>query len=79
MKLTCAICGRKTVPFVFVGSEAIGPRCAAKAGFTPAKKTRGGRLRFANAKPAREVGPHTMDLFEELTKDTHENHQHQNQ
>lgn len=73
MKLTCAICGRKTEPFVFVGSEAIGPRCAAKAGFTRDKKSRGGRLSFAaNYKPRREPGPYTRDLFEELTRDTYE-------
>lgn len=66
MKLTCAICGRKTEPFVFVGSEAIGPRCAAKAGFTRNKKSRGGRLRFASYKPTREPGPYTPDLFQDL-------------
>lgn len=73
-RYTCAICGRRTEPFVFVGTEAIGPKCAQRAGLTPAKtaKTRAHRLRFAKMPARREAGPHTMDLFEELTKDTHE-------
>lgn len=65
MKLTCAICGRKTEPFVFVGLAAVGPKCAQRAGLTPSKKSRGSLLRFAG-KPKRvqRDDPQT-DLFPE--------------
>lgn len=70
-RYTCAICGRRTVPFAFFGAEAVGPKCAQRAGLIPAKtaKTKSHRLRFAKMPAKREDGPHTMDLFEELTKD----------
>jgi hypothetical protein len=66
MRPICAMCGRPTTPFVMIGREAIGPKCAAKAGLTPSKAPRGSRLRFVKTKPAREQGPVTADLFEGL-------------
>ena len=70
-RYTCAICGRRTTPFVFIGTEAIGPKCAQRAGLTPAKtgKARGHRLSFAKMPVRREAGPQTLDLFEALTKE----------
>jgi hypothetical protein len=64
-RYTCAICGRATQPFVFVGIEAVGPKCAVRLGLTPAKtaKARGTRLRFAKNVARREAGPQTLELF----------------
>ena len=61
----CAVCGRRTVPFVFVGLAAIGPKCAARAGFTPGKKARGSLLKFAGrpAASVRRDEPKNLDLF----------------
>lgn len=64
MKLVCAICGRRTVPFVMIGSEAVGPKCAAKAGLTPGKAAKGSRLKFTRAKPGKKNEPRMGDLFE---------------
>jgi hypothetical protein len=63
MRPICAMCGRPTTPFVMIGREAIGPKCAAKAGLTPTKAPRGSRLRFVKMKPVREDVPQTLDLF----------------
>ncbi len=62
MRLICAMCGRKTVPFVMIGQEAIGPQCARKAGLTPTKARRGGYVRFMRqkAKPVPQ-----LDLFDQ--------------
>ena len=49
-----------------IGREAIGPKCAQKAGLTPTKAPKGSRLRFVRAKPERENGTTTGDLFEGL-------------
>jgi hypothetical protein len=46
-----------------IGREAIGPKCAVKAGLTPSKAPRGSRLRFVKMKPVREDVPQTLDLF----------------
>lgn len=60
MKQICALCGRPTKPFVMIGSEAIGPRCAAKAGLMP-KSWRNSRLKFI--KPAKPESNGQGDLF----------------
>lgn len=59
------MCGRPTVPFVLIGREAVGPKCARKAGLVPSKATKGSRLRFVREKPPREAIPQTLDLFED--------------
>jgi hypothetical protein len=65
MKTRCALCGRPTTPYAYIGAEAIGPKCAQRAGLTPAKATKGGRIKFAKA-PARRIKlPHTIDMFDE--------------
>lgn len=66
MRPICAMCGRPTMPYVMIGREAVGPKCAQKAGLTPSKAPKGSRLRFVKAKPVREDVPQTMDLFAEL-------------
>jgi hypothetical protein len=65
MKATCAMCGRPTAPYVLIGREAIGPKCARRAGLTPARAPKGSRLRFVAYKPVKERGDETMDLFAE--------------
>lgn len=64
MRLICAPCGRPTTPFVMIGREAVGPKCAAKANLTPKKAPKGSRIRFVRVKPVREDVPTTGDLFE---------------
>lgn len=64
MKPICAICGRRTTPFAWLGSEPIGPKCAQRAGLTPAKAPKAGRVKFARVKPVRDDLPQTGDLFE---------------
>ena len=64
MKPICAMCGRPTTPYVMIGREAIGPKCARRAGLTPTKVPKGSRLRFTHMKPVREAVPETLDLFE---------------
>jgi hypothetical protein len=67
MKPICAICGRRTEPFVIAGTAVIGPKCAKRAGMPPTKVPKGSRLRFVRAKPSRAVNtPETGDLFEGL-------------
>jgi hypothetical protein len=60
MKPICALCGRPTKPFVMIGREAIGPKCAAKAGLLP-KSWRNSRLKFI--KPAKLESSGQGDLF----------------
>lgn len=52
-----------------IGREAIGPKCAKRAGLTPAKTQKGSRLRFVKAKPVREKFPKTIDMFETKTNE----------
>ena len=66
MRPICAMCGRPTTPFVLIGREAIGPKCARKAGLTPTRAPKGSRLQFLKQKPTREDYPTTGDLFEGL-------------
>lgn len=66
MKAVCVLCGRMTTPYAMIGREAIGPKCAARAGLTPSKAPKGSRVTFTHLKPVREVFPQTLDLFESL-------------
>ena len=63
MKPICTICGRRTTPFLFIGSEPVGPSCARRMGLTRAKATKGGRVRFAAYKPTRQDEQQTLDMF----------------
>jgi hypothetical protein len=65
MKPICTVCGRRTTPFAMLGTEPIGPKCAAKMGLTPGKVAKSSRVRFTKLKPQRRPsGPETGDLFE---------------
>lgn len=68
MKPICSVCGRRTIPFAYLGAEPIGPNCARKLGITKTalKSAKGGRLRLATVAPARRDDPQqTLDLFPE--------------
>ncbi len=68
MRLICALCGKPTEPFAFIGAMAVGPKCARKAGIVPAKARKGSAIRFV--KPVkRERLPQTLDLFDHLKED----------
>lgn len=66
MKSTCALCGRPTMPFVVIGREAIGPKCAKRAGLTPTRSPKGSRVRFVRVKAAPAERGETLDLFAEV-------------
>lgn len=65
MRMRCALCGKPTEPYAFIGAMAVGPKCAQKANLTPNKVRKGALIRFTMPKK-RERGPETMDLFESL-------------
>lgn len=64
MKSICALCGRPTRPALMIGAEAIGPKCAAKMGFTKAKAPKGSRIKFIGRHPAQPKGHEQLDLLE---------------
>ena len=66
---SCALCGRRTAkPAVLIGSEAIGPVCARRAGLIKAAKSssKGSRIRlvFAPRSPRGAAAATTGDLFD---------------
>ena len=66
---SCALCGRRTTkPAVLIGSEAIGPVCARRAGLIEAAKSsgKGSRIRlfFASRSPRGMAEATTGDLFD---------------
>ena len=68
MKPICSICGRRTMPAVYLGNEAIGPTCAQKLGLTKtrAPAAKASRLRFPSQKVRQaQAGPQTIELFPE--------------
>jgi hypothetical protein len=68
VKLRCALCGRDTLPFAFIGALAIGPKCAKRAGIVPTKARKGSSVRFA--KPVKRArGAQTIDMFDNLEDD----------
>lgn len=64
----CALCGRTTLqPAVLIGAEAIGPKCAKRAGLIDIKPRPGSRLFVPTRRPARAVqAGETPDLFAEV-------------
>lgn len=70
MRAICAMCGRPTMPFVMIGREAIGPKCAKRAGLTPTKAPKGSRLRFIRSHPPQPKFPETLDLFNDYDEPT---------
>lgn len=67
MRSICALCGRRTMPFVFIGQEPIGPKCAKRAGLTKMKVIKGSRMRFAAIHRSQKPKPSdTLDLFRDF-------------
>ena len=67
--MKCAICGRTTrKPAAMIGTQAVGPKCAQRAGLLAKKPAAGASIKILrhgpSVKPAKEGV--TMDLFEEL-------------
>ena len=64
----CAVCGRPTTPYAYIGSEALGPHCARRMGIVKGKTVKGSRIRFVDPGPKtpKERIPVTMDLFDNL-------------
>jgi hypothetical protein len=65
--MNCALCGRPLLnPTVMIGREAIGPKCARKAGLTRLAAQTGSRvLRFSRPKASRADAGRNLDLFED--------------
>ena len=64
MKSVCALCGRLTEPAVLIGNEAIGPKCAARAGLMAKKVPKGSRIRLVQRAPSSPAKRgETLDLF----------------
>lgn len=63
MKYTCAFCGRgMDTPAVYIGSMAVGPTCARKAGLFDLSRKRSG-LVFPAVKRSKPAKNETLDLF----------------
>ena len=62
-RLTCALCGRATVPAVFIGGMAVGPSCSRKAGLFEAASRGLGALRLAKRRASSKTDPQ-QDLFD---------------
>ena len=60
--MRCVLCGRTTKPAVMLGTHAVGPRCAKKAGLIERARRGQGQVRLFNA-PRRPADPKTLDLF----------------
>ncbi len=63
-RLSCALCGRATVPAVFIGGMAVGPSCARKANLLEAASRGLGALRLAKRRASAKNDPQ-KDLFAE--------------
>lgn len=65
-RMTCALCKRPTVPAVYIGNQAIGPKCARRANLLGPKAPRGAtsasKVNKQSANPRCAV---TLDLFAE--------------
>lgn len=65
MRMKCAMCGKPTQPFVMIGSEAIGPKCAKRAGMNR-KTLAGTRAQFVKALTKQQLDPRNLPLFADL-------------
>lgn len=64
MRLKCCLCGKLTIPAAMVGSLAVGPSCARKAGLLQSKPRKVSSIVILKRKVKDDCG--TMDLFEDL-------------
>lgn len=65
MRTRCAICGKPTQPAVMIGSEAVGPKCAKRAGLSR-KKLAGTKVQFLKALTRQDLDYTTLPLFSDL-------------
>jgi hypothetical protein len=65
MRLTCALCGRLTIPAVMIGNQAVGPSCAKRAGLLQSKPRKGSSIVILKRKQEKN-DCETMDLFEDI-------------
>jgi hypothetical protein len=61
--MKCALCGRQTMPAVYIGSEAVGPKCAKRAGLLALVGRRGSRVAGAIKAQSRKRGADNLELF----------------
>lgn len=62
--LTCCLCNRPmSSAHVFIGTMAVGPKCAQRAGLTEKARKRHGALRLVGLQKAKKQDGETMDLF----------------
>lgn len=65
MRYTCALCGKPTTPAAMIGTMAVGPKCARKAGLTSKKLPKGSAVRILTPARKPKAGtPYTLDLFD---------------
>lgn len=64
MKYICAMCGRTTKPAMFIGNEAIGPKCGKR--LLGIKTNKASRLRFVGRNTSRGMKSQNLDLFPEM-------------
>lgn len=62
------MCGKPTQPFVMIGQEAIGPKCAKRAGFTR-KSLAGTKARFVTPMRQQIQAVENLPLFADLDDD----------
>lgn len=66
MKPICCLCGRRTTPAGWIGTEPVGPKCAEKAGLAAAAKRAGSKVRLVKIKRTKaERGDENLELFPE--------------
>lgn len=64
--MRCCLCGRLTEhPAVMIGREAVGPKCARKAGLTKLAKTNGRVIRFGRVSASTQQDDRQSDMFAE--------------
>lgn len=62
--LTCCLCNRPmSSASVFIGTMAVGPKCARRAGLVELARKRHGALRLAGPQQSKKQDGQTIDLF----------------
>lgn len=65
MKYRCAFCGKPTEPYVLIGSEAVGPKCAKRAGLTR-KTLANTKVKFVKQAKGIRQRCENLSLFDDL-------------
>ena len=63
-RLTCLYCGRETKPFLTIGSQAIGPKCAKRMGLTRQATRKNPRIKW-HARQEAQKDEAQAELFDE--------------